>query len=121
MFTEWVPPVAFVPVTVMVKTVPAGAPAKMVMTDGIEVPTVVMTTGLGTNITVTPDSTALLVRATLPVKVLRLATVRTSEPDPPAGIAMDEAAAVRLKSGATVVTVRLAHVPVKALLLASPL
>jgi hypothetical protein len=124
MFSEWEMVrlvVAFVPVIPTVKTVPAGTPAKKMTKDVLELPPTVITTGLGTNITVTPVGMGLLERVTLPVKVPILATVMTSEADDPAGIERDDDAAVRLKSGVMVVTITLAHVPVNRLLLASPL
>jgi hypothetical protein len=124
MFSEWeiVPlVVTLVPVIPTVKTVPAGTPAKKMTKEVLELPPTVTTTGLGTNITVTPVGTGLLERVTLPVKVPILATVRTSEADDPAGITRDDAWAVRLKSGVMVVTITLTHVPVNRLLLASPL
>jgi hypothetical protein len=110
---------ALVPVIPTVKTVPAGTPAKKMTKDVLELPPTVIITGLGTNITVTPVGTGLLERVTLPVKVPILATVSTSDADDPAGIERDDDAAVMLKSE-MVVIVRFAHVPVNALLLASP-
>jgi hypothetical protein len=118
-FSEW-KIVPLVPVIVTVKIVPAGTPAKKITKDVLELPPTVITTGLGTNITVTPAGTGLLERVTLPVKVPILATVRTSDADDPAGIERDDVAAVMLKSE-MVVIVRFAHVPVNGLLLASPL
>jgi hypothetical protein len=123
MFSEWeiVPlVVTLVPVIPTVKTVPAGTPAKKMTKEVLELPPTVTTTGLGTNITVTPVGTGLLERVTLPVKVPILVTVRTSDPDDAHGITRDDAWAVSVKLN-ILVTVRLAHVPGNRLLLASPL
>jgi hypothetical protein len=97
MLTEW-ERVPLVPVTLIEKLVPAGTPTKTVMKELLEPPAVDIVTGLGWNITVTPEGTAPLERVTLPVKVPILATVRTSDPDDPDGIVREDAAAVRLKS-----------------------
>jgi len=82
----------------MMKVVPAGTPAKIVMNDEPELPAVEITTGLGENATVTPEGTLPLASVMLPVKPERLVTVRTSDPEDPAGIARDDAAVARLKS-----------------------
>ena len=87
----------------------------------LELPAIGTITGFGVNITVIPVGTLLLDSWTLPVKVLMLVTVITSEPDHPAGIDRDEAAALMLKSARTGVIIRSAQVPVKAKLLVSPL
>ena len=97
MDTEW-ERIPLVPVTVMVKLVPAGTPAKTLIVDVSEDPALVIVTGLCTNITVTPEGTLPFERVTLPVKLPRLVTVRTSDLEDPAGIERDDVAAVRLKS-----------------------
>ena len=104
------------PVMLTLKVMGVGTPAKIAM-DTFELPPVGSITGLGMKITVIPVGTLLLDRVTLPVKPM-LATVMTSEPDPPAGIDRDDAEALRLKSAPTV---RVAQLPVAALLFASPL
>ena len=76
---------------------------------------------LGVQITIKPEGGETEAASmTVPVKVPILATVMRSEPDPPAGIERDDAAALRLK-GEIVTTVRFAHVPMAGLLLESPL
>jgi len=95
--TEW-ESVPLVPVTTMTKLVPAGTPVKTVMNVEAELPAVDITTGLVEYVTVTPEGTLPLASVTLPVKPERLVTVRTSDPEDPAGIARDDAAVARLKS-----------------------
>jgi len=103
----------------MVKLVPAATVGLMeTCIDGLADPAaVVIVAGLGTNFTVTPGGTALLVSVTSPVKAPRLVTVRTSWPVPPDGMETDFDAGVRLKS----LTVNGSHALVTALLLPSPL
>lgn len=117
--SEWAM-VPLVPVIVTMKLIGVATFAKMA-SDVLELPAVGTITGFGVNITVIPVGTLLLDSVTLPVKVLMLATVITSEPDPPAGIDRDEAAAAMLKSAGTGEIVRSAQVPVNRLLLVSPL
>lgn len=108
-----------VPVTVKVKLVPGDIVElmKTVMVEVAELPTVVTITGLSANVTVTPEGTIPWVSVTLPVKPLKLVTVRISEPMPPDPTERDVVVAVRLK----LVTANGSHALVTAKLLPSPL
>ena len=90
-----------VPVTVNVKFVP---PATLVGTETVmlevaEPPGVFIITGLGVNVTVTPEGTGLLASPTLPVKLPIPVTVRVSDAVLPDCTDMEFDAATRLKLG----------------------
>lgn len=90
-----------VPVTVNVKLVP---PATLVGTETVmlevaEPPGVFIITGLGVNVTVTPEGTGLLASPTLPVKLPIPVTVRVSDAVLPDCTDMEFDAATRLKLG----------------------
>ena len=112
---------ARVPLTVIVRVNDVPATAVGLMETCIEgltdPPAVVIVAGLGTNITISPDGTELLVSVTSPVKEPRLVTVMMSWPVPPNGMERDFDAAVMLKS----LTVNGSQALITALLLRSPL
>ena len=90
-----------VPVTVNVKLVP---PATLVGTETVmlevaEPPGVFIITGLGVNVTVTPEGTGLLASPTLPVKLPIPVTVRVSDAVLTDCTDMEFDAATRLKLG----------------------